>query len=175
MLRFLLLLFAAGIVVGAGREYTAPRQAEFKFEFGTDDLIVDSAALVYLETIAETTHVETARCIPGGQENDSTFALYPPFETPWLENNADSTGLTFYWHRCPRPTVAWWHAHPWRVVKKWAMEQNVSPQNWCTPSVTDVEFQKPFPFMLISVRRGITCIYYLNPVDGKHYLVPMVR
>lgn len=137
-------------------------------------LLVDSAMLVYLESVAESTHLEDARCLQGYQMDDTTFILEAAYDTPWLMRKRTSNGLVFMWKFCPKGTNGWWHAHPWESVKVWVAEQNLSPDVWCNLSPTDTARHKPFQFAVISIRSGLSCIFYQAP-DGTYQKVRFNR
>jgi len=156
------LVGTVGLVKATGRK-EPPRDA----------LMIDSTLLNYLEQVAETSHVETARCMTGYFSNDSTFNINGVFETPWLVTRQDSTGVTFHMDKCPRGAVAWWHVHPWIVIRKWSQDQNVSPWNWCSLSALDRTNQL-YPLAIVSIRKGMTCVFYVA-ADGTYHQVPLDR
>lgn len=135
-------------------------------------LFISPEMLDQLEMIAETSRVESARCIHGDTQGDTTY-LDASFDTPWLQSEATDTGLMFHSILCPRGTVAWWHTHLWRVVKEAARKRGVSPEYYCQPSEYD-GYGKPFPLSLISIKRGMTCIYFQHS-DGTFSRVPFER
>lgn len=176
-MRKLVLCLALATIATLGlKSAVGPKYVEASPEIaGSGNVVlIDSTVLVYLESIAETTHIETARCISGHVEEDAIIFLDAVYETPWLVANQTETGLTFFWNRCPRGTLGWWHTHPWITVRKWAAEQEVSPWNWCGPGPRDTAYHKDFPFMLISIRSSMTCIFY-NAPDGTYHQIPFSR
>lgn len=168
MRELMICAMAALATVFGLKEAIGPKYVRAAPEIGlaSKHLMLDSAMMGYLEMLAETAHVEHARCLEGHFVNDSTYKLGAAFDTPWLVSGQDTASLYFRYDLCPQGTYGWWHAHPWRFVGRWAAEQNVSPANWCTLSEPDRKGERPF-FAVVSIRRGLSCVFYRTP-DGTY-------
>ncbi len=76
-------------------------------------LRIDSSLTVYLQQLADTGHLETARCIVGRYSaNGDTLYLSGALDAPWLIQARSPGSVMWYPENCPHSvTVAQWHAH----------------------------------------------------------------
>ena len=134
-------------------------------------IVADSLLMRYLERIADTATVETARCLAGDTHGD-TLLVAGILETPWLLGAQTDSTVMFAWWNCPHTTVAVWHNH----LAAWAARRFP----WAPPCYlggADVEIltAKQSPALaIVSVRTGLSCVF-VRMKDGRVGAVRMDR
>lgn len=124
---------------------------------------VDSVMLRHLEQIAETAHVETARCIMGRMVAD-TVLLAAAADTPWLIAKQTDSSVAWRWWNCPGGTLALWHTHLWRRAQHAPV---TSPDCWISrPDLTILSVPGSPPVSIVSIKPGTSCLFVRLP-DGS--------
>jgi len=141
------------------------------------DFQIDSFMLNYLEQLADTTMLETARCIigyyvPATDSASRMVVLSAATETPWLIKAQTDTSVFWDMYHCSPQTIALWHAHPKATARR------IDDFAWrtCGISETDVRMllkRELPPLQLISVQRKLSCLFVR--VDGEPRQIPIQR
>lgn len=165
--------YALGVIIGVALLSAAALRSLPDRRVEPTQLLVNVQMMERLEQVAQEDSLEDARCIAGTTFGEDSVKLEAAFETPWLLKAHSDTGAYFRWDLCPSGTLAWWHSHPWLVVKRLAKENRISPEAFCDLSEVDM-IGRRLPFAIISVRRGLSCFFW-QKTDGTYARIPLER
>jgi hypothetical protein len=138
---------------------------------GQGQVVADERMVAYLERIADTATVETARCLGGEQRNDTIFVV-GAFEAPWLIGAQTDSTVMFAWLACPPTTMALWHNH----IAAWALRR----YGWTPPcylggdDYTILRVRASPLLQIVSVRTGVSCVFVRLP-NGQVGAVRVTR
>ena len=147
-----------------------PRPARAQAAPQITAILTDSALMYYLESVAETAHVETARCLMGRIRGDSVWIL-AAVDAPWLILAQSDSAVDLRPVNCPPGTVAIWHNH----VRAWT-QQRYGTMSCYLGRGDAVVLQKRItpPIAIVSVRLGVSCTFVRLP-SGDLVAIPTVR